>query len=77
MPDLVEFADDSVALAMKKIFSQSHIYDLDIADRLKQLLYEKKYDLNSPLQSDAASVSSEILLLDHTRNRIFYFYYDR
>jgi len=75
MPDLVEFADDSVALAMKNIFSQSHIYDLDIADRLKQLLYEKKYDLNSLLQSDAASVSSEILLLDHTRHRIYYFYY--
>jgi len=46
MPDLVEFADDSVALAMKNIFSQSHIYDLDIADRLKQLLYEKKYDFS-------------------------------
>ena len=75
MPDLVEFADDSVALAMKNIFSQSHIYDLNIADRLKQLLYEKKYDLNSLLQFDAASVSSEILLLDHTRHHIFYFYY--
>lgn len=41
MPDLVEFADDSVALAMKNIFSQPHIYDLDIADGLKQLLYKK------------------------------------
>ena len=60
MPDLVEFADDSVALAMKNIFSQPHIYDLDIADGLKQLLYEKKYDLNSLLQSDMASVSSEL-----------------
>jgi hypothetical protein len=58
-PDLVEFADDSVALAMKHIFSQPEIYDLDIADGLKQLLY-KKYDLNSLLQSDAASVSSEL-----------------
>ncbi len=52
-----EIADDSVALAMKSIFSQLEIYDLDIADGLKELLYEKKYNLNSLLQSDADSVS--------------------
>jgi hypothetical protein len=60
MPDLVEIADDSVALAMKHIFSQFEIYDLDIADGLKELLFEKRYDLNSLLQSDAASVSGKL-----------------
>lgn len=58
--DLVEFADDSVALAMKRIFPQLEIYDLDIADGLKELLYEKKYNLDSVLQSDAASMSDEL-----------------
>ena len=58
--DSEKSADDSVALAMKHIFSQHEIYDLDIADGLKQLLYKKKYDLNSLLQSDAASVSDEL-----------------
>jgi hypothetical protein len=33
---------------------------LDIADGLKELLHEKKYDLNSLLQSDAASVSGRL-----------------
>ena len=55
----LKFADDSVALAMKHIFSQE-IYHLDIAEGLKQLLYEKKYDINSLLQSDAASVSGRL-----------------
>jgi len=55
-PDL----DDSVALAMKHISSRVEVSDLDIADGLKQLLYEKKYDLNSLLQSDAASVAREL-----------------
>ncbi len=59
MPNLVEIADDSVGLAMKHIFSQE-IYQLDIAEGLKQLLYEKKYDVNSLLQSDAASVSARL-----------------
>jgi len=45
---------------MKHIFSQLEINELDIADGLKELLYEKKYDLNSILQSGAASVSSEL-----------------
>jgi hypothetical protein len=58
--DLMEFADDSVALAMKHIFSQLEINELDIADGLKELLYEKKYDLNSILQSDAASVAGDL-----------------
>jgi hypothetical protein len=58
--DSKKFADDSVALAMKHIFSQLEINELDIADGLKELLYEKKYDLNSILQSDAASVAGEL-----------------
>ena len=52
--------DDSVALAMEDIFSQPEIYHLEIADGLKELLSEKKYDLNSLLQSDPAAVASEL-----------------
>jgi hypothetical protein len=52
-PDLVEIADDSFALAMKHTFPNPEIYRLDIADGLKELLCEKRYDLNSLLQSDA------------------------
>lgn len=52
--ELEVFADDSAALAMKRIFSQE-IYHLDIADGLKQLLYEKKYDLNSLLRSNTGA----------------------
>jgi hypothetical protein len=55
-----KFTDDSVALAMKHIFSQIEIYQLDIADGLKELLYKNKYDLNSLLQSDAASVAEKL-----------------
>ncbi len=55
-----EFADDNVALAMKHIFPHPGIYDLDIADGLKRLLYEKDWDINSLLQSDPALVSSEL-----------------
>jgi hypothetical protein len=58
--DSGKIVDDSVALAMKHIFSQVEISDLDIADGLKQLLYEKKYDMDTLLQSDAASVSREL-----------------
>jgi hypothetical protein len=57
---MVNIADDSVALAMKHIFSQLELSELDIADGLKELLYEKKYNLDSLLQSDAASVSSRL-----------------
>jgi len=46
-------------LAMKHIFSPSEIRDLNIADGLKQLLYEKNCNMNSLLQSDAASVAEE------------------
>jgi hypothetical protein len=53
-------SDDSVALAMKLIFSQLDINDLDIADGLKELLYEKRYDVDSILQSDAASLANEL-----------------
>lgn len=55
-----KIADDKVALIMKYIFSQLEICRLDIADGLEQLLHEKKYDLNSLLQSDPASVSGEL-----------------
>jgi hypothetical protein len=40
-----KIADDSVALAMEHIFSQVKINELDIADGLKQLLFERNYDL--------------------------------
>lgn len=59
-PAVEKFADDSVSLAMQRIFSQPEFYDLDIADGLKQLLYEKKSDLNFLLQSDATSVAGEL-----------------
>jgi len=57
---IVNISDDSVALAMKHIFSQLELSELDIADGLKELLYEKKYNLDSLLQSDAASVSGRL-----------------
>ena len=57
---IVNITDDSVALAMKHIFSQLELSELDIADGLKDLLYEKKYNLDSLLQSDAASVSGRL-----------------
>jgi hypothetical protein len=57
---IVNISDDSVALAMKHIFSQLELSELDIADGLKELLYEKKYNLDSLLQSDAASVSDRL-----------------
>jgi hypothetical protein len=57
---MLNIADDSVALAMKHIFSQLELSELDIADGLKELLYEKKYNLNSLLQSDAASISGRL-----------------
>ena len=34
---------------MKHIFPYPEIYDLDIADGLRELLYEKKYDLQPSL----------------------------
>jgi hypothetical protein len=57
---MLNISDDSVALAMKHIFSQLELSELDIADGLKELLYEKKYNLNSLLQSDAASISGRL-----------------
>lgn len=57
---MVNIADDSVALAMKHIFSQLELSELDVADGLKELLYEKKYNLDSLLQSDAASISGRL-----------------
>jgi hypothetical protein len=58
--DLEKIADDSVSLAMKNIFSPPDISQLDIADGLKQVLYEKNCDLNFLLQSNAASVAGEL-----------------
>jgi hypothetical protein len=55
--DSEKFADESVNLAMKHIFPQLEISELDIADGLKELLYQKKYDLNSILQSDGVSLA--------------------
>ena len=55
-----EIADDSVALAMKHIFPPSEIYRLDIADGLKQLIYEKNWDLTFLLRSDAASIATAL-----------------
>lgn len=57
--DLEKFENANVSWAMKHIFSPSEIRDLDIADGLKQLLYEKNCNMNSLLQSDAASVAEE------------------
>ena len=57
---ILNITDDSVALAMKHIFSQLELSELDIADGLKELLYKKKYNLDSLLQSDAASVSGRL-----------------
>jgi hypothetical protein len=58
MSDSKKLADDSVE--MKHIFSQLQINELDIADGLKELLYKKKNDLNSILQSDAASLADKL-----------------
>jgi hypothetical protein len=62
--------DDSVALAMKHTFPNPEIYDLDIADGLKELLYEKKYDLKSLLQFDAASVARELGIEEYVAKMI-------
>jgi len=45
---------------MQRIFDVPDIYRLDIADGLKQLLYEKQCDLNFLLQSDPASIAHEL-----------------
>jgi len=45
---------------MQHIFDAPGIRHLDIADGLKQLLYEKHCDLDFQLQSDAATVAREL-----------------
>ena len=55
-----DFAADSVSAAMQHIFDAPGIRHLDIADGLKQLLYEKHCDLDFLLQSDAATVAHEL-----------------
>ena len=62
--------DDSVALAMKHIFPDPEIFYLDIADGLKQLLYERKYDLSSLLQSDTVSVAHELGIEEYVAKMI-------
>jgi hypothetical protein len=57
--DADNFATDSVSIAMQHIFTTSEIFRLDLADGLKQLLYQKHCDLNF-LQSDAATVAHEL-----------------
>jgi hypothetical protein len=52
---IVNVTYDSVALAMKHILPQLELSELDIADGLKELLYEKKYNLDSLLQSGLSS----------------------
>jgi hypothetical protein len=63
--DVKKFADDKLSLAMQHIFSLPDIYRLDIADGLKQLLDEKKCNLNYLLQSDAASLAEELGIEKH------------
>jgi hypothetical protein len=60
-----KFAADNVSLAMQRIFALPDIYRLDIADGLKQLLDEKKCDLNYLLQSDATSLADELGIEKH------------
>jgi hypothetical protein len=51
---------DDVSLATEHTFSLPDVSSLDIADGLKQLLCEKKCDLNLLLRSDAASIAEEL-----------------
>jgi len=60
VPDRDDFTDDSISAAMHHIFDASSIRTLDIADGLKQLLLERRCDLNFLLQSDAATVAQEL-----------------
>jgi hypothetical protein len=58
--DTNNLVTDSVSIAMQRIFETPDIYDLDLADGLKELLQEKHYDLNFLLQSDAATVAEAL-----------------
>ena len=58
--DTDNFAADSVSAAMRHIFDATGIRNLDVADGLKQLLYENHCDLDFLLQSDAATVAHEL-----------------
>jgi hypothetical protein len=49
--DEEKMADDNVSLAMQNIFGLTDICLLDIADGLKQLLYEKKWALRFLIRS--------------------------
>jgi len=58
--DADRFSTDNVSVAMQHIFATPEVFRLDLADGLKQLLYEKNCDLNFLLQSDAATVAHEL-----------------
>lgn len=60
LSEVAKFADDSISLAMQHIFALPDIYQLDIADGLKQLLDERNCDLNFLLQSTSAYVAHEL-----------------
>ena len=51
---------DNVSIAMQRIFATPDISSLDLADGLKQLLFERHCDLNFLLQSGAATVAQEL-----------------
>ena len=62
---------------MRYIFDAPGIRNLDVADGLKQLLYEKHCDLDFLLQSDAATVAHELgieeyvakIIIDAAKNK--------
>lgn len=60
LSDAEHLAADRVSSAMRYIFFVPDIYRLDIADGLKELLYNKNYDLNLIANSNAASLADEL-----------------
>ena len=63
--DADNFPTDNVSIAMQHFFNIPDIRQLDIAEGLKQLLYEKHCDLDFLLQSDAASLAEELGIEEH------------
>lgn len=55
-----KLAVDNISSAMQHIFVLPDIYHLEIADGLKQLLFEKRRDLNYLVQSDPGSLANEL-----------------
>jgi hypothetical protein len=58
--DKDNLATDNVSTAMQRIFAKPDIFGLDLADGLKQLLFERHYDLDFLLQSGVATVAQEL-----------------